>query len=390
MDNSEKNSLNDSQKVNSDDNKPVDFTNREPSPPQANESEATITVNSGNPLDNYGPKPAEVEKAKTPPILKAEQHDNTHNGRQTAPFNDVKPPIHGSNDIDADKTAAAKRQDFPFKPVGQDDEMNFAPQIGVSLEKHPPLKKEENENKDKIDVGDYESLKSAKTEYNPGISPAYQQESRSYNRGGRSAIFYSLIAIFFIAVGFCAGYFSYKYFPKLGELLKISADTNSSNSSTNSSITAPLSTSAIIGSLSTWPSYSNSQYVVKYPDTWYGKNLNDPNAQDVAFSSFNPKDSTDTTAGYSVEFLMQKANGKKLVDWISENNTVSGVTSSDLTSTQVAGMEAFYQSLTIPKKSIKTYLMIGDEVLTISYSAKVSDFSQGQKIYNQILSSIKI
>lgn len=192
----------------------------------------------------------------------------------------------------------------------------------------------------------------------------------------------TIVALAFIALGFTGGFFGFQYSPKISKLFTASAD--STASITN--VTLPQSTSVTTGSIGVWPIYNNTTYLysLKFPDNWYGQNINDPTATDITLSNANPQDSN--AQGTKVEIVAQNANSQDLKTWIDAKNTTTA-NSPALSSLTVAGQSAYQQTGT---SSITTYLKQGNYILVITYSADTANFTSNKTIYNQILESLKL
>lgn len=191
-----------------------------------------------------------------------------------------------------------------------------------------------------------------------------------------------------VGLGFVAGWMIYKYRSYVGGLFTYSADTNEKPSSI--SITAPKKIGVNPSDVSAWPSYSSAtyKYIVKYPDTWYSQGTGSNSAKAVVFSDYDP--SISSADGFKVDIVIQNANGKKLLDWVTANSVISENTSSDPAPMTLNSKEAYQQNFSGATKSVRTYTLSGKNVVIISYSGPNGTYDKGLAIYQNLLKTFAL
>ena len=217
----------------------------------------------------------------------------------------------------------------------------------------------------------------------------------------RSVAVTTVISMIVLVLGLGSGFFGYKYYPDLLKNNAISADTISQDNpaqiaplieispSISPSVSASPSASGDL--TSNWTNYNNDKYkyIIKFPDTWFGQNTDNTQADTATFTSIKP--STTTTAdGYKVEISFQNTNSKLLKDWIADDNTIGGYGTPNLTLLKIDGKDAYQQTITASTKQINTYVFQANKVMIISYYAPTKTFDTGKVIYQNMINSIKL
>lgn len=305
------------------------------------------------------------------------------------------------------------KAEFPFKPIEHDEVPHHSePQFGVNFEtpsaevlksSSTEIIKPQTEITKEVTNTDTAHQIEHKTDAITPPPPTQPKPESAHidsspapaplqppTHSAKSALLFTFFALFFIGLGFAGGYFGYKFIPSLGSRFKTSADTASTTLTNSNSISQPKSTASTSSDVSLWPSYTNTtfSYTVKYPDTWYAKNVNDPSATEVTFSSENLSSNTTPSTAYSVDIVAQVNKSASLNDWITAYNATSNNKDVVLTPIKIAGLAGFQQTNT--DKSISSFVLINNQVLIITYSSSSSTFTDGQKIYNEILASIGV
>lgn len=206
----------------------------------------------------------------------------------------------------------------------------------------------------------------------------------------RAVAITTTVAIIVLLAGFGAGFGGYKLFQ--GQIT--SADTET----TPAAATEPPKTintdTTQDKETANWSSYTNTKYkyALKYPDTWYGEGINSAESNTVQLTSFKPDTQTSggLTEGSKVEIVFQDTNGKILKDWLDANNASMNAQTAEPKSLTIDEKSALQQTISLPVKSIGTYLIQADKVMIISYYAAEKDFDQGKTIYEDIIESITL
>lgn len=262
-----------------------------------------------------------------------------------------------------------------------------------------------------IEVQQYD-IPSSKTNDNSDQDPADQVLVSNKNNAGvpianqinssRTLGIATTLSIIVLVLGFGGGYFSYKYWPNLTNRVSISADTNTPTTPPETLVTTSISPTiapTIIVSptpedpLKNWSNYTNTKfaYSVKYPDTWFGDNINNDQAAAIQLTSFKPSSTgSEIQTGSKVEIVFQNSNSKLLKDWIKDNNIVSGFGTPELTPLKIDGKDAYQQTVVSNGQSTSTYVFQSDKIMVITYYAPVNTFAAGKTVYTQIINSIKL
>ena len=202
-------------------------------------------------------------------------------------------------------------------------------------------------------------------------------------------IFVLFLVIFLLGIGFLAGWMIYKYRTYFSKALTYSADVTSDFDAAET-VVAPKNNNVTPSDPSSWPTYKNAtyKYSLKYPDNWYSKGTESSISESVSFGNFNLEKSN--SDGHKVDITLQSANGKTLKDWVAANSVVMGKTGSSPTALTLNSLEVYQQTVTNNTKSLRTYILDGNYIITISYSGPEATYTQGSEIYNNILKTITL
>lgn len=355
------------------------------------------------------PAPQNTDKDKIKDeVLKPQNEEELSAANLTAPktdssspkvFQPAPPPAEPPQPTPAPAPAAPPPPPPPSTPPPTPPTLTpqpAEPPIGVELDKtkNPAPPKIPNPPKKQIEVADYtapgkKTTLDIQTEEERPL-PKYEPPAPAQPQTGigKSVMIITGLAAIMLVGGFGGGFFGYQYWPKFLAGRTISADVVNKENTAG----APQKTGEP-GQLDSWPIYSNTkfQYSVKYPDTWYGQNTGNSQAETVQFTSFKPSSAgSDDLTGFKIDIVFQDRQDKELKDWIEANNAAAQIKAGGLTQTKVAAKYGYQQTITSPQKSMATYLAKDDKVMIISYFAAEADFEKGKTIYNQLLSSLTL
>ena len=314
------------------------------------------------PTDSNQPKQPQPQPASTP----------VNQPASTPVDDDAKIEVSSPSELPQQPAAPP-----PTQPQPQNEKPSQAP-------KPKPVSQEN------IEASDYSVPVQASPKPQPSNFKPMPMPSIKHPSTGKAFGVIASVAIIFLIVGFSGGFFGYKYVPKFKNLFSSSADTSDTGSSNQ--IGAPVSSNKEPGDVSTWPTYSNTQYLysIKYPDTWYNQGANDPTSKTVLFTSFNPDSGTSSLSGYKVEIVFQDSNGKTLKDWIDANNVTAGASAQTPEKISVSNQDAYQQQINGTSKSIATYINRTDKIMIITYYGPENTFSTGKALYDKMIDSIKL